>query len=259
MAIAHDPSPIVVPGLLALVPVSMSAMVTGSDWLAYVDHYCERIAPGLWGEPFNALSNIAFFVAAGIIFAHERRSLQPDRALLLLATIAATVGVGSVLFHTFANQWTLLADLVPIAIFIHVFFFVALRRFLGLGNLWAAVSTVALLALSPWIREAAQPILGASAGYASGLISTFGVAMMVPVMRRGPPPGLLIAGGCAFVVALVFRMLDHQICASLPGGTHFLWHLFNGLTILLVLLAAEKAGKSTGSAQIPHVGGAALG
>ena len=34
------------------------------DWLAPVDAYCERIAPGLLGEPLNALSNISFFLAA---------------------------------------------------------------------------------------------------------------------------------------------------------------------------------------------------
>lgn len=30
------------------------------DWMLYVDLYCERTAPGVWNEPLNALSNLAF-------------------------------------------------------------------------------------------------------------------------------------------------------------------------------------------------------
>ena len=34
----------------------------------YLDHYCERMAPGLWGEPFNLLSNFAFLIAAAVVW-----------------------------------------------------------------------------------------------------------------------------------------------------------------------------------------------
>lgn len=33
----------------------------------YVDLYCERLAPGLFGEPLNLLSNLAFLVASGLL------------------------------------------------------------------------------------------------------------------------------------------------------------------------------------------------
>ena len=33
-------------------------------WSDPVDVYCERLGPGLWGEPQNALSNMAFAAAA---------------------------------------------------------------------------------------------------------------------------------------------------------------------------------------------------
>jgi hypothetical protein len=29
-----------------------------------IDAYCERLGPGLWAEPLNALTNLAFIVAA---------------------------------------------------------------------------------------------------------------------------------------------------------------------------------------------------
>ena len=34
------------------------------DWFAPIDIYCERTAPGFWDEPFNALTNAAFLIAA---------------------------------------------------------------------------------------------------------------------------------------------------------------------------------------------------
>ena len=38
------------------------------DWSAQVDNYCERLAPGFWGEPINAFTNLAFLIAAIIIY-----------------------------------------------------------------------------------------------------------------------------------------------------------------------------------------------
>lgn len=31
------------------------------DWNGYLDLYCERLIPGFWGEPLNAVSNAAFY------------------------------------------------------------------------------------------------------------------------------------------------------------------------------------------------------
>jgi hypothetical protein len=31
-----------------------------------IDAYCERLGPGLWAEPLNAVTNLAFIVAAVI-------------------------------------------------------------------------------------------------------------------------------------------------------------------------------------------------
>lgn len=216
------------------------------DWFAYVDHYCERVAQGLWGEPFNTLSNAAFLIAAGYIFHRQRRETAFDWPLLVLATLVVSVGIGSILFHTLANHWTLIADLGPIAVFIHSFFFAALLRFLKV-NVWvAALATLGLLLLSPWIKIAMEPVLGASAAYTSGLIATFGVALAVPLSRRGPAPRLLLAAGIAFVTALVFRQLDHVVCDYFPIGTHFLWHVFNGVTIGLALVAFDEARPKEG-------------
>jgi hypothetical protein len=223
----------------------------GMDWLVPLNHYCERVAVGLWNEPLNAGSNLAFLVAAAIILIRQQQAGWSDRTLVLLAMLAGTVGVGSILFHTFANGWSLVADMLPIAVFIYAFFFVALRRFLHLGAVSAVLATVGLYLAAPALETLFRPLLGASATYAPGLFATLGVALAVPVMTHDPAPRLLVAAGFAFSMALVFRMLDQPLCATLSSGTHFLWHVFNGVAIGLALLAAEVRREETSG---PRVG-----
>lgn len=231
-------------GVLTVLPTSAfaSGMLGNVDWTAPLDHYCERVGPGFWAEPFNAFSNAAFLVAAGLILYRQRGSASLDRPLIALALLGGSVGVGSFLFHTLANQWTLIADMLPIAVFIYAFFFVGLRRFLGIGTIAAALGTGVLLLLSPSLKVLLEPVLGGSAAYAPGLIATFGLALAVPVLRRGQTPHLLVAAGLAFSVALAFRVLDEPLCGTWALGTHFLWHIFNGVSVVLALLAAERAG-----------------
>src|SRR5690348_4120425 len=56
----------------------------------YVDLYCERLAPGLFGEPLNTLSNAAFLFAAWLLVRDARRlgAWRPDTALLVALVVA---------------------------------------------------------------------------------------------------------------------------------------------------------------------------
>lgn len=96
-----------------------------------------------------------------------------DTAACALAILTASVGFGSFLFHTLVNRWSLIADVVPIAVVIFSFFFAALTRFLALGLVSAGISTAALLILSPTLEILMIPLLGSSASCAPGLIATF--------------------------------------------------------------------------------------
>ena len=100
-------------------------------WLAvlvtdYVDGYCERVAPGLWGEPLNSLSNLAF-------------SSPPcwcggwpeDRTGRLLAVLIGLVFAASTVFHLVATRWAAAADSVIILVFVLVYAVLFARVFLG--------------------------------------------------------------------------------------------------------------------------------
>jgi hypothetical protein len=58
---------------------------------------CERIRPGLVGQPANAISSLAFVATALPIVRAARRRRRP--AWLAVAAAAAVEGVGSVAYH----------------------------------------------------------------------------------------------------------------------------------------------------------------
>ncbi len=102
----------------------------------FIDTYCERTAPGFWSEPLNALTNLAFIVAALMALRLWRR--QPDLGwrnawdLLLLVALLFAIGVGSAAWHTFATPWAMAADTLPILLFINVYLLSFLVRLAGL-------------------------------------------------------------------------------------------------------------------------------
>ena len=72
-------------------------------WSTPIDLYCERVTPAFWAEPLNALSNIAFLIAAYAAFDLWRRLGKNDPVILALIMVVAVVGVGSFAFHTLAT------------------------------------------------------------------------------------------------------------------------------------------------------------
>ena len=209
--------------------------------------YCERIDGGFWAEPLNAVTNAAFLVAAFAGFWLWRRQGGRDAVALVLIALVFAIGIGSFLFHTIPNRWTLLADVVPIQLFAFGYFAVALRRFLGLSGPITVFGTLAFLGLALGLSAAGRAVLPAgmagSAGYVAFLLGLLGVALAMsraPALR-GPCRLLTLASG-AFAMSLTLRSIDGALCGSLPLGTHWLWHLLNA-SVLYLLLRAAVTGK----------------
>jgi len=196
----------------------------------HVDGYCERLGPGLWAEPLNAVTNAAFLIAALVMWQRTRAGRDPLEATLI--AILAVIGAGSGLFHTFAQGWAALADVIPIALFILAYVYAANRRFFGLRPPLAALLTLGYFpyaaATMPLFRLI--PGIGGSAGYAPVplliLIYAALLARRLPEVARG-----LALGAGLLIVSLTARTLDGPLCAALPVGTHFLWHILNGLML----------------------------
>jgi hypothetical protein len=209
----------------------------------YVDLYCERVAPGLFGEPLNAASNIAFFVAAWLL-ARDARRLGAWRAgIAVLVALMAIVGIGSTVFHMLATTWAQWLDLLPIFAFQLAFLWIYARRELHWRALASAVLVGAFLVVALWARRFQEPFNG-SITYAPALAAVFALGLHHRGTHPGQRPWLLVAAG-VFTLSLFLRTIDAAACERFPLGTHFLWHLLNGAVLYLavrsLLGTAERA------------------
>jgi hypothetical protein len=214
------------------------------DWFRQVNSYCERLDASYWAEPLNALTNLAFLLAAVLVWPRVRG----DGPARLLTGVLAGIGVGSWLFHTHAQVWALYADVIPIQAFILIYVYFATTRFFA-APWWAGAASVAgFLLVAPLIAKAISGAVGplnGSVGYLPVPILIAGYALALARRAPGTARGLAV-GAVILVVSLVFRTLDAAICPVLPIGTHFLWHLLNAVMLGWMILTLAEAKLEAG-------------
>ncbi|MEO0977286.1 MAG: ceramidase domain-containing protein [Pseudomonadota bacterium] len=214
------------------------------DLWEQVDNYCERVGPEFWSEPLNAVTNAAFLVAAFLAFVIWRRKTPDDWAGLGLILVVAAIGVGSFLFHTFATRWAGLADVIPIVIFIHVYLYIALNRFLDLRWWLALAIVIAFLAATILFADRLfAPIAGSSAGYVPALLAIFVIGALF-ARRDGKLGAEVLLTGLVFLASLTVRTLDEPFCEQVTFGIHFMWHILNSVVLFLLIrvLILQRAG-----------------
>lgn len=196
------------------------------DWTRAIDAYCERTDAGYWSEPVNALTNLAFIVAALIMW---RRSRGGGR---VLSAILFLIGVGSWLFHTHATAWAASADSGFIVVYVFAYIYLANRDFLGWPVWAAALGSAAYIpytaALTPVFE--ALPFFAISSFYWPLPVLIYGYALWFGSRAPDTAKGLAI-GATILCVSLFFRSVDEVWCAAFPLGTHFIWHLLNAVML----------------------------
>ena len=198
------------------------------DWTRQIDGYCERTDFSLWSEPVNAVTNAAFLIAALVMW----RRTGGVTGARVLCVILFVIGIGSTLFHTFATAWAAMADNLPILSYILVYVFLIHRDVLGLKAVWAGAVTAGFIpyaALVVWVLQPV-PFFGISGFYWTVpiLLVVYGWAL------RGRMPGLargFWTGAAILAASITFRSLDESLCARLPVGTHFMWHVLNAVML----------------------------
>lgn len=219
-----------------------------------IDNYCERMEPGLWAEPANAVTNVAFLIASALLIRLLVRT--PERvpvSVWLLPVTTGVVGLCSLSFHTLATRSTGLLDTVSIAVFILIAVVVTVNRVWAVPWRWAWVAAPGYLVVAAGITSAlaatgAAPILG---GYLSALMVLIGFGLAVrgtaPTAMR-PFGALLLWAAALFTLSLILRTLDGPLCATIPVGTHFLWHCLNATVLFLVSYAVIRWWRTAPSA-----------
>lgn len=214
------------------------------NWTAYIDNYCERLLPGFWDEPLNAISNLAFWLAAWVVWRWRQRE-SPGRMLSgssdihSLLVMLVLIGAGSFAFHTFATRWAGALDVLFIAVYLHFYLAVYLHRALGWrwSVAWLGVPTFFLasrvLSLL-WVQ-----VPGSAAGY----LSAWTVLLLLcahSAWQQLPSTRALTAAAACFAISLSLRQLDLPLCSDWRWGTHFVWHLLNAITLGLTTWAVVQ-------------------
>ncbi len=205
----------------------------------FLDQYCERVAPGLWNEPFNLLSNLAFIIAGALAWrlsSQMRKQMAGQvRDMALLTILLFVIGIGSGLWHVFANRVALLADSIPILLFINIYLLSCLFRVFSLSGRMVMVIFIVYHVIN-YSVQAALPadFLNGSIFY----LPTWGLLLGVTIAawkQQAVACRYYVDALIIFTVSLTFRTVDQAACETIPVGTHFVWHLLNAATLYLLM------------------------
>jgi hypothetical protein len=202
-------------------------------------HYCERNGPELLAEPFNAFTNLAFIIAALLIWRYYRQQRlltiynSWDVGLLILCLFA--IGLGSGLWHTLATRLANLADVSPIALFINIFLLSVLYRIAAcrmrqiiLLFVVYQLLNIAVILLLP------KEFINGSGNYLPAYLALLAITVYT-IRKRSPAAGMFSMAAVIFPVSLTFRTIDLTVCEQFPMGTHFLWHTLNAIMLYYLL------------------------
>ncbi len=217
-----------------------------TDLFAPIDLYCERTGASFWSEPLNFCSNIGFIVAGVLILRTVRgahfKSKHPGT--LLLAWLVIIIGIGSGLFHSFANGWSQWADVIPIGLFVFTYLFLFLRFTAGVAPLKAGLILAGFIALSAMVASVSDHQLSnGSEAYFGTWIALFGVSCFYAGRKQAHNQWRIALASLTFSLSLFMRTIDMRLCDAWPIGTHVFWHLLNSVVIYLITSAyiSERA------------------
>ena len=211
-----------------------------------IDIYCERLEIGIWAEPINAVTNVAFILAS--IFMWLRcKNLVEGR---LLSFLLFSIGCGSFLFHTFAQTWAAILDVAAILIFILTYIFIANRSFLAWSKMVSVFGVILFFPYQLLLANILSNIqfFGSSVQYIPVAILIFIYSGLLRKTEPNLSRGLLI-GATILCLSIVFRIIDEPLCSILSVGTHFVWHILNAIMLswmIEILRRHMLAGYSLG-------------
>ena len=214
------------------------------DWFEQIDGYCERTDFTYWSEPLNAVTNLAFIIAA--LYLWRRGNGIPLARLLLIILLA--IGIGSYLFHTHATIWAVTIDVVPIGLFILVYLFAVNRDVVPMKGWQAAAATTLFFpyaAAVVWVTNQ-LPFFNISNFY-----WTVPILLCIYAVWLRDVPGIVsgfLIGAAILNLSISLRSVDEILCDTIPFGTHFLWHVLNGVMLGWMIHVYTRHMLATGRA-----------
>lgn len=205
-------------------------------WTDSVDIYCERLGPGLWAEPFNALSNLGFIIAGLWLLRRSVKRGDPV-AVRALPVLMVLIGFGSATFHTVATRWAEVLDVLFIGLYIY-WFVACYARYRWTTPWWLALLCMGLFhGFSLGLGQLFKPdTLNGSVAYLPALLGLLIFSLLTAWKDRLHRARWFFAATLVFTFSLTLRTLDMSLCSQWSTGTHWAWHLLNALTLSFATL-----------------------
>jgi hypothetical protein len=211
-------------------------------------YYCERLTSDFWAEPVNAVTNIAFIIAAILLVPKLLRSPKNKTKpldLALLIILIAAIGIGSFLWHTIPGPVTEWADNIPILLFISFYLLSFLYRIAELKTTIILAWFVSYHIFNIGIQYLfSADTLNGSIFYLPTLITLIFITLYT-LYTRYPFSSYFIKAVIIFTISLVFRTIDFSVCETFSIGTHFIWHIMNAYVLYILTLALIKTAHQT--------------
>ena len=216
------------------------------DLFKSIDIYCERLDIGIWAEPINAVTNVAFILASIFMWLRCKNMVEGR----VLSFLLFSIGCGSFLFHTFAQTWAAILDIAAILIFILTYIFIANRSFLAWSKMVSVFGVILFFPYQLLLANILSNIqfFGSSVQYIPVAILIFIYSGLLRKTEPNLSRGLLI-GAVILCLSIVFRIIDEPLCSVLSVGTHFVWHILNAIMLswmIEILRRHMLAGYSLG-------------
>lgn len=210
-------------------------------WTDAVDIYCERLDPGLWAEPLNALSNLGFIVAGWWLLHRSIQRGEPG-AVRALPVLLVLIGFGSAIFHTLATRWAEVLDVLFIGLYIY-WFVACYARYRWTTPWWLALLCMGLFhGFSHALTRLFEPdALNGSVAYLPALLGLLIFGLLTAWKDRRHRAGWFFAAALVFALSLTLRTLDMRLCSQWSLGTHWAWHLLNALTLSFATLGISSS------------------
>lgn len=214
-----------------------------NELLESVDLVCERTHDGVWAEPFNAISSLAYIAVPIIVWFIANEHVKQDRSFAGLLVLMSLVGVASFSDHTLSIYLAHVFNEAATIVFIVAYVIYACRRLLEINWTMTAIVVLSLSGLgilfSAWSHGIGNGGIG---GYIA--IWLF-LSYLAWALRGSQTLRYFLTGSAAFAVALAFRASDFAVCQYFPVGTHFLWHLSNDIVLFCLLMAIVRFRTAT--------------
>jgi hypothetical protein len=229
----------------------------GQTVVSYIDGYCERQnKPDVMAEPLNLITNLAFIIGAIMAFRMLRlykQIIAKNFDLIILNITLFAIGLGSAAYHSYPNGTTVLMDVIPITIFIHLYIVSFFRRVIGLNIVSSLIALAAFIGVGVLFQLNISPdTLNGTIMYVPTYLMLIVMILLMGFVKQNPLYLHLINTAVIWTFSLAFRTMDTQICPHTQHiGTHFLWHLLNGIVLyrMLVLVVIHKVSQQNSKTQ----------